>query len=317
MDGKLSISSCWSSGRHKDGYEMITEAVDLGFTEMELSHGIRMSLLPGILKAVEEKLIRISSVHNFCPLPPGIHYPAPNLYQPSSGDRREIIQWERYTRQTIDFAHRIEAPRIVTHLGSVSFFWRSPALRLRKFIQQAGDQFDARAEVYQQFRERVLGRLQRKRQPYWERTLKSLELVLPEAREKGVVLCIENRENFEELPFDDQFASLFEHFRGETALAAWHDTGHASLKQRYGFLEHQEFLRQTADRLAGFHLHDVTREGKDHQEIGTGQIDFPMVASFFQPDHSLVLELSPGLSREQVLASREAVEKLLPAIAPN
>ncbi|MGK0177196.1 MAG: hypothetical protein ACI91V_001073, partial [Lentimonas sp.] len=66
---RLSLSTCWCSGRHTDGYAMIDEMVGLGFKRIELSHGIRVSLVPGILKAIDEKLVEVSSVHNFCPLP--------------------------------------------------------------------------------------------------------------------------------------------------------------------------------------------------------------------------------------------------------
>ena len=51
---RLSLSTCWCSSRHSDGYEMVKEMTDLGFRRIELSHGIRMSLVPGILQAVEE-----------------------------------------------------------------------------------------------------------------------------------------------------------------------------------------------------------------------------------------------------------------------
>ena len=63
--------------------------VDLGFEYVDLSHGVRISLIPGLLRAVDEKLMKVSSVHNFCPLPTGISHPAPNLYQPSSPERKE------------------------------------------------------------------------------------------------------------------------------------------------------------------------------------------------------------------------------------
>ena len=51
---------------------MLREMADLGFTHAELSHGIRITLVPGILRGVEEGLIKISSTHNFCPLPAGV-----------------------------------------------------------------------------------------------------------------------------------------------------------------------------------------------------------------------------------------------------
>ena len=48
-----SLSTCWNSHRHTDGAVMLREIRDLGFEYAELSHGIRISLLPGILQAVD------------------------------------------------------------------------------------------------------------------------------------------------------------------------------------------------------------------------------------------------------------------------
>src|SRR6185436_11973724 len=64
-----SLSSCWNSNRHSDGRAMLREIRDLGFQYAELSHGIRISLLPGVLEAVDANEIKISTLHNFCPLP--------------------------------------------------------------------------------------------------------------------------------------------------------------------------------------------------------------------------------------------------------
>ena len=86
IEDRLSRSSCWLSPRHEDGYAMIQEIRELGFKQTELSHGIRMSLVPGIVKAVDEGLIKISSTHNFCTLPPSVSHAAPNLFQPSARD---------------------------------------------------------------------------------------------------------------------------------------------------------------------------------------------------------------------------------------
>ena len=66
-----SFSTCWNSHRHTDGRAMLREIRELGFACAELSHGTRISLLPGILEAVDAGEIRISSLHNFCPLPIG------------------------------------------------------------------------------------------------------------------------------------------------------------------------------------------------------------------------------------------------------
>jgi sugar phosphate isomerase/epimerase len=91
----------------------------------------------------------------------------------------------------------------------------------------------------------------------------------------------------------------------------WHDTGHADIKQSMGLLDHRAHLAQNAARLIGFHLHDVNDQGQDHQAIGQGRIDFKMISEFWQPEHALVLELSPRVSPEAVLRSRQYLETLL------
>src|SRR5215831_15815275 len=98
---------------------MLQEIRDLGFQYAELSHGIRLSLLPGIIESVAAGEIKISSLHNFCPLPMGVTSPAPNLYQFSAERPRERELAERHTLKTIEFAARVNAPLVVLHLGSV------------------------------------------------------------------------------------------------------------------------------------------------------------------------------------------------------
>src|SRR5271170_2503770 len=97
-----SFSTCWNSHRHTDGRAMLREIRDLGFDYAELSHGTRISLLPGIVEAVEAGEIRISSLHNFCPLPMGINHAAPNIYKFTSSDRREQENAWRHSVKTIE-----------------------------------------------------------------------------------------------------------------------------------------------------------------------------------------------------------------------
>src|SRR5437763_3052789 len=108
-----SFSTCWNSHRHTDGRAMLREIRDLGFDYAELSHGTRISLLPGILEAVDAGEIRISSLHNFCPLPIGVNYAAPNLYQFSAERPRERELAARYTLKTMEFAGRVKESAVV------------------------------------------------------------------------------------------------------------------------------------------------------------------------------------------------------------
>src|SRR5271169_3831928 len=114
-----SFSTCWNSHRHTDGRAMLREIRDLGFEFAELSHGIRVSLMPGILEAVDAGEIKISSLHNFCPLPMGVTHAAPNLYEFSDERPREHELAIKHTLKTFEFAARVKAPLVVLHLGSI------------------------------------------------------------------------------------------------------------------------------------------------------------------------------------------------------
>ncbi len=296
---------------------MLEEVASLGFTHMELSHGVRVSLVPGILKAVEAGLVRIGSCHNFCPLPPGVLHASPNLYQPSSLDQREIDQWVRHTKRSIDFARLVGAGVLVCHLGSVAFWFFNPAQRLQRYMERnpKGDYREDKGFIKR--RDAGLRRMRKAGKPHLTRLHDSLKLVLEYAAEKGILLGFENRENFDELPLDEGFDALFAAMPEGAPVGYWHDCGHADLKEKMGLLDHRSHLEKHSQRLIGFHLHDVSAEGKDHQEVGSGRVDFEMLTAHWRPGQRFVLELSPRLKTEQVLRSKEKVEQLLARISSS
>jgi len=295
---------------------MIKEMAGLGFEWVELSHGIRITLVPGILRAVEEGLIKVASCHNFCPLPTGVVHAAPNLYMPSSTDPRERDQWMRQSKRTLDFAHQVKARKVVLHLGSVEFFWSNPARKVGAYLEAHPDTEPATDAGYQKILAKALAKVKERMPPYWENTRQSLLELLPYAEQKGIKLGFENRERFEELPLDADHPALVAALARPAACGYWHDTGHAQIKQSLALLNHRAHLEQNAPNAIGFHLHDVSAEGDDHQPIGSGKIDFEMISSFWRPEHTLVIELSPRLTVEEVLASKKRVEELVLARFP-
>ena len=99
---------------------MLEEIRDLGFEYAELSHGIRLSLVPGVIEAFQAGVIKISTVHNFCPLPIGCKHANPNVFKFSSTDARERENAYKHTLKTIEFADRLSAKLIVLHMGEIS-----------------------------------------------------------------------------------------------------------------------------------------------------------------------------------------------------
>ena len=152
--------------------------------------------------------------------------------------------------------------------------------------------------------------------PFWAQTQASVLEVFDYAAVKGVKLGFENREKFEELPLDADYADFIAGLPEGCPVGYWHDTGHADIKQTMGLLDHRVHLTENAPRLIGFHLHDVSASGQDHQPIGSGHIDFKMVSEFWRPGQELVLDLSPRVKSEDVLRSKENLEALL-AAAPG
>lgn len=319
----LSLSTSWCSSRHTDGYAMVQEMVGLGFGHIELSHGIRITLVPGILRAVEEGIVKIGSTHNFCPLPTGVNHAAPNLFEPSALEAREHEQWLRHTKRSIDFAAQVKARVLVCHLGSVPFTWFNPEKALERYAakrgaaaRMSGVKPDPQPEPqpdpeYQKLLAKSLAKLRKKMGPYWTQTQASVKEILGYAAAKGMRLGFENREGFVELPLDADYPAFLAGLPADGPAGYWHDTGHADLKQTMGLLDHRSHLETMAPRLIGFHLHDVNAEGRDHQAVGSGKIDFEMVSQFWRPEHLLVLELSPRVSVEGVVSSRERIEGLM------
>jgi sugar phosphate isomerase/epimerase len=308
----LSLSTSWLSHRHTDGYAMLQEMVELGFDTVELSHGVRITLVPGIMKAVEEGVVKVGSTHNFCPLPTGVVQAAPNLFEPSVREHREHDQWLRHTKRSIDFAAQMKARVLVVHLGSVGFFWFNPARALRNYLRDhpdAGRTPDDR--TYHALLAKSLAKLRKRMGPYWAQTKASVNEILEYAAQKGIRLGFENREKFEELPLDAEYADFLAGLPATAPVGYWHDTGHADIKQGMGLIDHRQHLERNASRLLGFHLHDVNAHGQDHQPVGSGHVDFKMVSGFWRPEHLLVLEFGPRLTVDDVRASKHHIEALM------
>jgi sugar phosphate isomerase/epimerase len=280
---------------------MLNEIRDLGFQYAELSHGTRISLLPGIIEAVEAGEMRISSLHNFCPLPMGVTYAAPNLYQFSAERPRERELAERYTVKTIEFAARMKAPAVVLHSGSIEMKdYTDKLLELARQGERAAAKFaKVRAEADK--------KREAKKGPFVERVSELLKKLVPVAEAQGIKLGIENRQALEELPVETDFQFLFREL-ASPIVVYWHDTGHAQIKENLGFIRHAMHLESLREHLCGLHVHDVQFPGRDHCAPGTGMIDFAALKPLIKPEHIKVFELSPGLSVEQVKSGVEYIK---------
>ena len=154
---------------------MLREVRDLGFEYAELSHGTRISLLPGIIDAVEAGEIKISSLHNFCPLPIGVNYAAPNLYRFTAERPIERENALRYTRKTIELAVRLKVPLVVLHYGCID---------MKEYTEKLLDMVgrgERESPKYQKLCEDLIKKRESLKEPFIERANELLKRLAPTA----------------------------------------------------------------------------------------------------------------------------------------
>ncbi|MDX2186875.1 MAG: sugar phosphate isomerase/epimerase [Opitutaceae bacterium] len=309
----LALSTSWNAFRHTDGHAMLREIADLGFSHAELSHGTRVSLVPGIDRAIRDGVIRISSIHAFCPLPPGINRSAPNLFEPSAKDPAERKLWLRYAEQTLEYAAKLGATVAVFHLGSCSRRWFDPGFRLERQAEKRDRSSLEEDQRFCKIREKALEKLRRNAEEPWKRVLESISQVAPRAASLGVRMGLENREGVSELPLEDHWNSLWTEKKVSEICGYWHDTGHARIKKQLGLLDEDERLTALAPNWIGCHLHDTDIAGQDHLPLGDGTIDFEALSHRWTTGHLLTLEFGPRVTQEAVVRSHQRLRALVSA----
>ena len=282
---------------------MLREIRELGVEYAELSHGIRISLLPGIFQAVDAGEIRISTLHNFCPLPMGVDRAAPNIYKFSADQDRERESAIKHTIKTLETATRVGAKLVVLHTGAVDMKDYTD-----KLIDLVGEG-KRETPKYEKLCAEALVKREEKKERYMQRAYESLWRVIDEAKTRGLKLGIENREALEEIPFESDFSLFFKEFRDPTVVY-WHDTGHAQIKENLGLISHRLHLESMQERLYGFHVHDVEFPGRDHRPPGAGMIDWAGLKDLVKPTHLKVFEFSPSMNPEEAKRGMEHVKNL-------
>ncbi len=295
----LAFSTCWNNSRHTDGEAMIEEIVELGFSNIELSHGMTIAKLPGIQKAYQRGLFTCSGVHNYFPSPVEVMIDAPDAYEFTSHrpfDRQRALDM---TFRTLDLAAEFKAHYLVLHMGSVPLNPKKWTKALTATVAEGG-QHDAdyikRKLAFIRKREKIAPL-------YYERAIEALTTIAERAAEVGVKLAVESRSRFEDMPTEREMIELQKHFSGNPWIGYWHDFGHVQLKHNLGLLDHSEWLEKISQHLSGGHVHDVQWPARDHRTPFSGTLDYAALLKFFPAGCPLVWELSPTREAEEIRAA--------------
>ncbi|MBR4597989.1 MAG: TIM barrel protein [Opitutales bacterium] len=328
----IALSTSYFRRSCSDGYEMMCKCAELGFEYAELGHNTTMNLVEGILKAVGEGVVKISSLHNFCPVPPFATPPAPNLYSPATSSKAESAQWRRHTLATLAFAVQVGAGRVVSHAGALSYFFVNPKTALEREYaktiaarEAAGEgeggsenaeklrrEFEELQSRYLKKVEKFAAGAEKKAEKFHGRIFENLKLVDEDFKKAGVLLGIENRDGYCELPFDTKFAAFTQGCAEKLSSARpWIDIGHVMVKSCKGVVDFCKFIEEASRGACWWHLHDCDASARDHLAIGKGAIDFDFAKKFFDKSSQIfTLELNGRVSAEDVVASRKRVEDM-------
>jgi len=268
----------------------------LGFELIELDHGIRMPLMPGIQKMFDGGEIRFSSLDNFCLLPDEAAVASPACYKFSAASVEERERAVTQTFQAIDLAGQLNAPFVVLHLGEVTM----PPITDRLIAMAKAGQYLSRE--YVRLKIKAVQERERHAPQYLQHVKDCLRRVIEYAGSKDVRLGIESRRAFEDIPTERELAELLDEMNSPQ-LGYWHDFGHSQIKENLGFIDHAEWLRAVGPRTFGCHVQDCIWPAREDQLPFTGAVDFEKLVPLLGTNCLFVWKMNPNRTADAIRQS--------------
>jgi len=279
----------WAKGRFSRMAGFVARAKEFGFTHIEANASVSPQMLSELLKTG----VSISSIHSPCPATlssGGTPISSLSLSSPNESDRKEAVS---FTKRTIDIASSVKAKAIVIHMGEVPI-----DLNLQVRLRELHEGGYAHTKEYGDAKEELVHQRNSQAPDYLDIAGRSLHDISEYTQQRGIILGLETRFHFHEIPNIHEMAELLGSVP-ENLVGYWHDVGHAEVQQRLGFSLHEEWLSRFSDRMVGIHLHDVLGVS-DHHPPGMGNMNWEMVTKYLPPKILKVCEIGEWNNEEQI-----------------
>jgi sugar phosphate isomerase/epimerase len=293
----ISFSTGWNSARHTAGDAMLREIkTKLGLELIELDHGVRSSLMPGVQQIFDAGEIRFSSLHNFCLLPAEAPVASPDCYRFSAASAEERERAVTQAFQTIDIAAQLNATFVVLHMGKVNM---SPITNRLIAMAKAGRYL---SREYVRMKISAVQERERIAPECLERVKNCLRRVIDYAAPKNIRIGLEARRDYEQIPTERELSELLEEMNSPH-LGYWHDFGHCQVKENLGFIDHAEWLRAAGPRTFGCHVQDCIWPAREGQLPFAGDVDFEKLVPLLPTNCLFVWEMSPNRTADAIRQS--------------
>ncbi|PWB56565.1 MAG: hypothetical protein C3F13_00370 [Anaerolineales bacterium] len=284
-----SMSTMWAITNYSDLNEFFRIAKTLGATKIELNHQIDSLML----SIVNWNHYQLSSIHEPCPADVSTKELVNRDWVISSNDEDCRRQGVRAVMNSIQLASERGAPIVVVHCGNVAADMGHEN-KLRGLFKKS----ETHTTEYQKYKIEISQARTAKAAPRLDAVRKSLDELLKYAATRNVILGLENRYHYMDIPVMDEMEELLD-LADPGRLGFIYDVGHAQALDRLGFFKHEDWLKRYASRMVGCHLHDVNGL-TDHLAPGLGEIDFGIIAHYLPDTAFRTLELRPGNTLAQV-----------------
>lgn len=300
----LVLSTSWNAFRHTSALPLIREIKAIGFKRVELSFNLTSSIVKGIERLVKNRYIEVKSVHNFCPVPRGVsrRKALPDYYSMASLDEGERRKAVKQTKETIETAASLGAEALVLHAGRVEIPDKTREL-IGLYNKNLKD-----SKAFKDLKIKAIKEREASAGPSLRNALRSLEEINAYASKKRILLGLENRFYYREIPSFEEIGIILKRLGG-SSLFYWHDTGHSRVMENLGFNRQKEYLSLYAGRMLGIHLHDAIG-CKDHQAPLEGDIDFKALKPYLKDRTIKVIEAHYPATVPQLKKSSKFLEEL-------